>query len=92
VPFASISLDDSLELKTLSLSGRQSVRLRLNRIIAQHLAHALLAYSGVRRRSCGIASKVTFAGQDLTPPCPEERAATQRHAPVRLKKRPVVRL
>lgn len=89
---ASLSLNSSLEIKTHSLRGRQTVFVRLNRIAAQKLADALLQYCGVRRRSGSVDDRITFVADDLTPPSAEERAATQRHAPVRIKKRPVVRL
>ncbi len=89
---ASVSLNSSLEIKTHSLRGRQTVFVRLNRITAQKLAQALQEYSGVRRRSGSFENRVTFAAEDLTPLSAEERAAARRQTPVQQKRRPVVRL
>jgi hypothetical protein len=92
VRLASIAVDDELGIKVISVHGRQTVCVRVTRITAQHLAHALLAYSAVRRRRSGINSKVTYAGEDLTPPHAGERAVAQQQASVRHKKHSVVRL
>lgn len=90
---AAVEVNDRLELKLTAIgaSPMRQLTVGLTRIMARHLAEALLEYSGARAKGFGRDRRTIVPGQDLTP----RPALPQNRGPVRItprKKHVVVRL
>ena len=73
VPLATVSLSDRLTLELASLDTAKSVKVRLNRVGAQHLSEALLRFATSLSKSAG--RDMVIGAVDLT-----ERAGAEKRA------------